>query len=76
MSLFWRLVLAPFLRYELASLDVTRINLSKVFPFFGKIVERENGRDGADRDTSAAVDELYRDDKSCETSSNAGRLSS
>jgi hypothetical protein len=61
-SLFWRLVLGEFLWSELASLDVTRVYFRKMFPFFGEIVERENGGDGADGHASAAIDALYRID--------------
>ena len=34
--------------------------LSEFRPLFGKVVRRENRRDGTDGDTSAAIDALYR----------------
>src|SRR5262249_16538161 len=49
-----------FVRLELACFDVAGIFLNVAMPLFGKVVQREDRRNWADRHTGAAVDTLDR----------------
>ena len=48
--LFWR---------ELAALDVTRVYFRAVLPLFGKVIQRENRGDRADRHAGPTIDAFY-----------------
>src|SRR6266446_3739776 len=51
------------IRLELAIRDVVRVLLAVVVPLLGQVVQREDRRNGADRNAGAAVDALNRVDE-------------